>query len=150
MMWKREKGERKSSRCLVKQRAHVRHLRWMRRHPIHCTPKSFRWIRRGAAPNPFARAKFFLAPISGAKNSLSMAPMHFLFFVSNSSADCNFLFLISLLPKLSHPSPTALPTATARSSRAYGAHARCQKWWPSPAPEPAAPRPVGPGYEHAP
>jgi hypothetical protein len=56
----------------------------------------------------------------------------FLVFIS---ADCNFLLLISLLQKLSHPSPTALPTATACRSRAYGSPEHCQKWWPSPAPE---------------
>jgi hypothetical protein len=97
------------------------------------------------APNPLparnSSSLLLLVP-----NSWSTVPI-FLVFVS---ADCNFLFLISLLPKLSHPSPTALPTATARRSRAYGAPARRQKWWPSPVPEPAAPRPVGPGYEHAP
>ena len=111
----------------MKQRAHVRHFRLMRGLPLHCTPKSsFRWIRRGAAPN--SSSLLFLAP-----KSSSMAPMQVIFLVSvsNSSADCNFLFLISLLPKLSHPSPTALPTSTARSSRAYGARAcLASSHWP--------------------
>jgi hypothetical protein len=111
----------------------------------HCFAGSAAAPRQIPLLVPNSSSLLFLAP-----NSSSMAPMHFLFFVSNSSANYNFLFLISLLSKLSHPFPTALPAATTRSSRAYGAHARCQKWWPSSAPEPAVPRPVGPGYEHAP